>query len=86
VKALSYIAIIAAGDEKNRNVVMYLRREHQQMNLAYAISDLSLKSAARLEYSWNAMGSVEEMIKGIRGIPDWLQRVFRSVRSIFQLR
>jgi salicylate hydroxylase len=78
----TFVAIIAAGDKENRNVVMYPCREHQQMNMACAISDSSLKSAARLEYSWNATGSVEEMVKGIHGFPDWLQRVFRSVRSI----
>lgn len=73
----TFVAIVAAGDVGNRNVVMYPCRGHRQMNLACAIPDSKLRDPARLEYSWNAKGSVGEMVENIHGFPDWLQRVFR---------
>lgn len=77
----TFVAIIAAGDEGNRNVVMYPCRGHEQMNCACAVPDSSLRNPAQLEYSWNAKGSVEEMVEGIRRFPEWLRRVFRRVMS-----
>ncbi|KZM20794.1 monooxygenase [Ascochyta rabiei] len=84
----TFVAIIAAGDVENRNVVMYPCREHQQMNLACAIADSSLKNPAQLEYSWNARGSVKEMVESIEGFPQWLQRVFSRTpqAQLFQVR
>ena len=80
----TFVAIIAAGDEGNRNVVMYPCRGHQQMNYACAVPDSSLGNPARLEYSWNAKGSVKEMVEGISKFPEWLKRVFRRV-MIYQI-
>ncbi|KAH8721525.1 hypothetical protein GQ44DRAFT_761890 [Phaeosphaeriaceae sp. PMI808] len=84
----TFVAIIAAGDDDNRHVVMYPCRAHEQMNIACAVSDSSLKNAAALEYSWNARGSVDEMVEGIRGFPEWLRRVFRRTPHVelFQVR
>ena len=77
----TFVAIIAAGDEGNRHVVMYPCRGHEQMNCACAVEDSSLRNPAQLEYSWNAKGSVKEMVEGIQGFPEWLRRVFRRVMS-----
>ncbi|KAF2853352.1 FAD/NAD(P)-binding domain-containing protein [Plenodomus tracheiphilus IPT5] len=84
----TFVAIIAAGDEENRNVVMYPCRGHEQMNIACAISDSSLRRPDLLEYSWTAKGSVNEMVEGIHGFPEWLKRVFsRAPRAdLFQVR
>ncbi|KAL4893110.1 hypothetical protein BDV59DRAFT_202090 [Aspergillus ambiguus] len=84
----TFVAIIAAGDEGNRNVVMYPCRGHKQMNLACAVPDSSLKNPAQLEYSWNAKGNVQEMIEGIHGFPEWLHRVFNRTPQVelFQVR
>lgn len=72
-----FVAIIAAGDADNRHVVMYPCRGNEKMNIACAVSDSSLKRPSELEYSWNAQGSVTELVEGIQGFPQWLQRVFR---------
>lgn len=81
----TYVAIIAAGDEDNRHVVMYPCRAHEQMNVACAVADSSLSKPANLEYSWNAKGSVDELVDGIRGFPEWIRRVFRYVMFMNQL-
>lgn len=73
----TFVAIIAAGDEGNRNVVMYPCRGHQQMNIACAVPDVSIQDPGQLQYSWTAAGNVEEMVEAVRGFPEWLQRVFR---------
>lgn len=73
----TFVAIIASGDAGNRHVVMYPCRGHEQMNIACAVPDSSLQRPSQLEYSWNAQGSVAEMVDGIQGFPQWLQRVFR---------
>ncbi|KAB2573381.1 Salicylate hydroxylase [Lasiodiplodia theobromae] len=77
----TFVAIIAAGDEGNRNVVMYPCRGHRQMNFACAVPDTSLRNPSQLEYSWNAKGSADELLEGIQGFPEWLKRVFRRVRD-----
>jgi salicylate hydroxylase len=73
----TYVAIIAAGDEGNRNVVMYPCRDHQLMNCAVAVPDASLKKSVGLEYSWNAKGSREDLLDQMQHFPAWLRRVFR---------
>lgn len=70
----TFVAIIA--DVGNRHVVMYPCRGHEQMNIACAVPDSSLKNPSQLKYSWNAQGSVEDMVEGFQGFPPWLQRVF----------
>ena len=75
-----FIAFLAAGKRENRDMVICICRRHRHMNLAYAISDPSLNSAARLEYSWNATGSVNETVHSIQSFTDQLQRVFRPGR------
>ncbi|KAJ5736644.1 uncharacterized protein N7483_001769 [Penicillium malachiteum] len=83
----TFVTVIAAGDTGNRHVVMYPCRGHEQMNIAFAVPDWSLKRPSELEYSWNAQGSVPEMVEGIQGFPPWLQRVFsRTPRvALFQV-
>lgn len=73
----TFVAIIAAGDEGNRNVVMYPCRRHEQMNIACAVPDKSIKNPEQLQYSWTAAGNTEEMVEAIHGFPEWLKRVFR---------
>lgn len=73
----AFVSVMAAGDEGNRNVTMYPCREHELMNIAFAVPDANLKHPDQLEYSWNAAGDKEEMIEAARGFPEWLQRVFR---------
>ncbi|KAG8163086.1 hypothetical protein KVR01_007564 [Diaporthe batatas] len=73
----TFVIFIAAGDEGNRNVVMYPIRGYELMNIAFAVPDGILRDPDQLHYSWNASGSKEEMIEALRGFPDWLQRVFR---------
>jgi salicylate hydroxylase len=72
----TFIAIIAAGDEGNRNVVMYPCRGHTLMNCAVAVPDEGLKRSVGLEYSWNAKGSREELLDQLQHFPPWLRRVF----------
>lgn len=73
----TFIAVIAAGDKGNRNVIMYPCQDNKLMNCVCAVPDSSLKSPAKLEYSWNAKGSVEELLEEIHDFPEWLKRVFR---------
>ncbi|KAJ5186703.1 hypothetical protein N7449_011467 [Penicillium cf. viridicatum] len=83
-----FIAIVAAGDEGNRNVVMLPCREHRFMSVACAVPDSILKNPARLEYSWNAKGSVEELVDNVRGFPEWLGRLYGRMSQVelFQVR
>ncbi|KAI1111391.1 FAD binding domain protein [Nemania sp. NC0429] len=84
-----YVAIIAAGDEGNRNVVMYPCRNFELMNVAVAVPDASLPESVGLEYSWNAKGSRDELLKQMKAFPAWLQRVFSRVPpqvELFQVR
>lgn len=73
----SFVSVMAAGDEGNRNVVMYPCRGHELMNIAFAVPDGSVRDADQLKYSWNAAGNKEVMVETLRGFPEWLQRVFR---------
>ncbi|KAI1121203.1 FAD binding domain protein [Nemania abortiva] len=85
----AYVAIIAAGDEGNRNVVMYPCRGHELMNCAVAVPDSSLQASVGLEYSWNAKGSREELLSQLQDFPAWLLRVFSRVPpqvELFQMR
>ncbi|KAJ5302328.1 hypothetical protein N7508_007191 [Penicillium antarcticum] len=83
-----FIAVIAAGDKGNRNVIMYPCQGHKLMNCVCAVPDSSLKSSAKLEYSWNAKGSVEELLEEIEDFPEWLKRVFSRTPQValFQVR
>ncbi|KAI8954507.1 hypothetical protein F4801DRAFT_575581 [Xylaria longipes] len=85
----AYVAIIAAGDEGNRNVVMYPCRDFELMNVAVAVPDSSLPESVGLEYSWNAKGSREELLNQMKDFPAWLRRVFSRVSpqvELFQVR
>ncbi|RYP52801.1 hypothetical protein DL769_010607 [Monosporascus sp. CRB-8-3] len=85
----TYVAIIAAGDEGNRGVVMYPCRGHTLMNCAVAVPDSSLKKTVGTEYSWNAKGSREDLVEQMREFPAWLRRIFSRVPSqveLFQVR
>lgn len=73
----TFATIIAAGDQGNRNVVTYPCREHELMNMAFAVPDGSVRDPDQLQYSWNAAGNKEEMLEALRGFPEWLQRIFR---------
>ncbi|KAJ6086370.1 hypothetical protein N7486_010651 [Penicillium sp. IBT 16267x] len=72
----TFIAVIAAGDKGNRNVVMYPCQGHELMNCVCAVPDSSLKNPAQLEYSWNARGSLEELMEEIQEFPEWMRQVF----------
>lgn len=78
----TFIAVIAAGDKDNRNVIMYPCQGHKLMNCVCAVPDSSLKNPDKLEYSWTAKGSVEELLEEIHDFPKWLKQVFRLVVSI----
>ncbi|KAJ5984995.1 hypothetical protein N7499_008752 [Penicillium canescens] len=84
----TFIAVIAAGDEGNRNVIMYPCQGHKLMNCVCAVPDSSVKNPAKLEYSWNAKGSVEELLEEIHDFPEWLKQVFSrtSQVALFQVR
>ncbi|KAL1865519.1 hypothetical protein Daus18300_007164 [Diaporthe australafricana] len=84
----TFVAIIAAGDEGNRNVVMYPCRGHEQMNIACAVPDRSVKNPDQLQYSWNVAGNVDEMVEAVQGFPEWLKRIFRCTPRVdlFQMR
>ena len=73
----TFVTVVAAGDEGNRNVIMYPCRGHELMNIAFSVPDASLRDPDQLQYSWNAAGNKEEMVEALRGFPEWLQRIFR---------
>ncbi|KAJ5133228.1 Monooxygenase FAD-binding protein [Penicillium atrosanguineum] len=77
----NFIAIIAAGDEGNRNLVMYPFRMHWYMSVSCTVPDTILKDLTSLEYSWNAKGNVEELAENIRGFPRWLRRLSSYVKG-----
>ncbi|KAJ6032588.1 hypothetical protein N7540_003320 [Penicillium herquei] len=83
----TFVTVIAAGDAGNRHVVMYPYHDYEQMNIAFAVPDWSLKRPSELEYSWNSEGGVAEMVEGIQEFPPWLKRVFsRAPRvALFQV-
>lgn len=66
-----YIAILSAGPGDS-HTIMYPCRGHELMNFACAVPDSKLKDST---YSWNAVGSVEEMVEIFRGFPEWLVRI-----------
>ncbi|KAJ5827475.1 hypothetical protein N7447_004238 [Penicillium robsamsonii] len=84
----TFIALIAAGDKGNRNVIMYPCQGHKLMNCVCAVPDSSLKSPDKLQYSWNAKGSVPELLEEIHGFPEWLKRLFSRTPQValFQVR
>lgn len=71
----TFVAIVAAGDQGNRNIVMYPCRGYEKMNIAFAVPDVSVRDPSQLQYSWSAVGNVDEMVEAITGFPLWLQRV-----------
>lgn len=73
----AFVNVMAAGDEGNRNIVMYPVRGDELMNIAFAVPDRIVRDPDQLQYSWNADGNKEDMVKALRGFPDWLQRIFR---------
>ncbi|KAJ5937836.1 hypothetical protein N7454_004178 [Penicillium verhagenii] len=84
----TFIAIIAAGDKGNRNIIMYPCQGHGLLNCVCAVPDSTLKNPAKLEYSWNAEGTVQELLDEIHDFPEWLKQVFRQVPQValFQVR
>ncbi|KAJ5383160.1 hypothetical protein N7517_001071 [Penicillium concentricum] len=84
----TFIALIAAGDKGNRNVIMYPCQGHKLMNCVCAVPNSSLKNPEKLQYSWNAKGSVQELLEEIHDFPEWLKHVFSRTPQValFQLR
>lgn len=73
----TFVTVIAAGDEGNRNIIMYPCHGYELMNIAFAVPDASLRDPDQLQYSWNAAGKKEDMLEVLHGFPEWLQRIFR---------
>lgn len=55
------------------------------MSVACAVPDSILKNPARLGYSWNAKGSVEELVDNVRGFPEWLGRTNVEIAACLKL-
>ncbi|KAJ5494541.1 hypothetical protein N7463_010628 [Penicillium fimorum] len=84
----TFVALMAAGDKGNRNVIMYPCRGYKLMNCVCAVPNSSLKSPDKLQYSWNAKGSVLELLEEIHDFPEWLRRLFSCTPQValFQVR
>lgn len=73
----NFVVIIAAGDDVNRNMVIYPCRELGMMNFVCAVPDTSARAQAHLK----SPGSQEDILSDLRqdfhGFPEWLLQLLK---------
>ncbi|KAJ5784294.1 uncharacterized protein N7503_009506 [Penicillium pulvis] len=78
----NFVVIIAAGDEGNRNMVIYPCRELQLMNFVCGVPDTSPRVLAQLKSTGSHESLVNDMIEEFEGFPGWILRLFSRTTLI----
>ncbi|KAJ6086270.1 hypothetical protein N7486_010551 [Penicillium sp. IBT 16267x] len=78
----NFVVIIAAGDEGNRNIVIYPCRELQLMNFVCGVPDTSPRVLAQLKSTGSHESLVNDMIEEFQGFPDWILQLFSRTTLI----
>ncbi|KAJ5670985.1 hypothetical protein N7507_000112 [Penicillium longicatenatum] len=78
----NFVVIIAAGDEGNRNIVIYPCRELQLMNFVCGVPDTSPRVLAQLKATGSHESLVNDMVEEFEGFPDWILQLFRRTTLI----
>ncbi|KAJ5625827.1 hypothetical protein N7510_002136 [Penicillium lagena] len=72
----NFVVIIAAGDEGNRNMVIYPCRELELMNFVCGVPNTSPKVLAHLKSSGSTEAIAKDMVEEFHGFPNWLLELF----------
>ncbi|KAJ5645915.1 hypothetical protein N7490_002287 [Penicillium lividum] len=78
----NFVVIIAAGDEGNRNMVIYPCRELQLMNFVCGVPDTSPRVLAQIKSTGSHESLVNDMLEEFEGFPDWLLQIFSRTTLI----
>ncbi|KAJ5994559.1 hypothetical protein N7451_010283, partial [Penicillium sp. IBT 35674x] len=78
----NFVVIVAAGDEGNRNMVIYPCRELQLMNFVCGVPDTSPRVLAQLKSTGSHESLVHDMIEEFEGFPGWILGLFSRTTLI----
>ena len=72
----AYVVIVCAGDDINRNAVIYPCRELGLMNFVCGVPDSSKIAQAHLKSAGTREEIVADMLREFHDFPDWLNQLY----------